>query len=103
MVYFLVLVVLVVLVEELVDFIYEPSAESLFGTLLPVYFENQLYRALGESLASELGSRMVAMRNATDNADEMIRDLNLTYNKVRQASITKAILEIISGAEALKD
>jgi len=83
------------------EFIYEPSAEALFNSLMPVYFENQLFRALGESLASELGARMVAMRNATDNADEMIRDLTLSYNKVRQASITKAILEIVSGAEAL--
>ncbi len=84
------------------DFIYEPSADALFGSLLPVYFENQLFRALGESLASELGARMVAMRNATDNAEEMIRDLTLSFNKVRQSSITNAILEIVSGAEALK-
>lgn len=87
---------------EAPEFIYEPSAEALFNSLMPVYFENQLFRALGESLASELGARMVAMRNATDNADDMIRDLTLSYNKVRQTSITKAILEIVSGAEALK-
>lgn len=88
--------------EAETDYIYEPSAEALFNSLLPVYFENQLHRALGESLASELGARMVAMRNATDNADEMIRDLTLTFNKVRQTSITNSILEIVSGAEALK-
>ena len=81
-------------------YIFEPSAEELMQKLLPKYLQNQIYLALVEAAASEHGSRMVSMRNATDNADEMIRTLTLTYNKVRQASITREILEVVAGADA---
>lgn len=89
--------------EELgVDYLYEPSAAEILGQLLPLYIEVQIYQALLESLASEYGARMTAMENATKNASEMIDKLTLFYNKVRQASITKELIEIVSGAEALK-
>ena len=83
--------------------IFEPSAEAIIESLLPRYLEAQVFGALLESAASEQGARMVAMKNATENADEMISDLTMTYNKARQAAITKEILEISSGAEALKE
>ncbi|MGC8809959.1 MAG: F0F1 ATP synthase subunit gamma, partial [bacterium] len=85
-----------------VDYIYEPSAAEILSQLLPLYIEVQIYQALLESLASEYGARMTAMENATKNAAEMIDKLTLFYNKVRQASITKELIEIVSGAEALK-
>lgn len=89
--------------EELgADYIYEPSAAEILSRLLPLYIEVQIYQALLESLASEYGARMTAMENATKNAAEMIDKLTLFYNKVRQASITKELIEIVSGAEALK-
>ncbi|MGQ9694078.1 MAG: ATP synthase F1 subunit gamma [Thermodesulfobacteriota bacterium] len=89
--------------EELeVDYLYEPSAAEILSQLLPLYIEVQIYQALLESLASEYGARMAAMENATKNAAEMIDKLTLFYNKVRQASITKELIEIVSGAEALK-
>jgi F-type H+-transporting ATPase subunit gamma len=81
-------------------YIFEPSAEELMQKLLPKYLQNQIYLALVQAAASEQGSRMVSMRNATDNADEMIRTLTLNYNKVRQASITREILEVVAGADA---
>lgn len=81
-------------------YIFEPTAEELMQKLLPKYLQNQIYLALVEAAASEHGNRMVSMRNATDNADEMIRTLTLTYNKVRQASITREILEVVAGADA---
>jgi F-type H+-transporting ATPase subunit gamma len=84
------------------DFIYEPSKAGLLDALLPLYVESQIYRALLESLASELGARMTAMDNATNNAKEMISTLTLQYNRARQAAITKELMEIVSGAEALK-
>jgi F-type H+-transporting ATPase subunit gamma len=84
------------------DFIYEPSKERLLDTLLPLYVATQIYRALLESMASELGARMTAMDNATNNAKEMISNLTLQYNRARQAAITKELMEIVSGAEALK-
>ncbi len=84
------------------DFIYEPSKEELLTHLLPLHVEMQIYRALLESVASEFGARMTAMENATRNAKEMIDKLQLVYNRSRQASITKELLEIIGGAEALK-
>ncbi|UCD58190.1 MAG: F0F1 ATP synthase subunit gamma, partial [Candidatus Hydrogenedentota bacterium] len=83
-------------------FIFEPSKERVAEMLLPRYVETSLYSAMLESMASEQGARMIAMRNATENAEEMISDLTLTYNKARQASITKELLEIVSGAEALR-
>jgi F-type H+-transporting ATPase subunit gamma len=84
------------------DYIYEPSADRLFEALLPRHVETQVYRALLESAAAEQGARMTAMENATRNAEEMVDSLTLQMNKIRQASITKEILEVVSGAEALK-
>jgi len=84
-----------------VEYIYEPDPQSLFEALLPRFVDLQVYQALLESLASQWSAQMVAMKNATDSAKELLEDLNLTYNKARQASITTQILEIVSGAEAL--
>jgi F-type H+-transporting ATPase subunit gamma len=84
------------------DYIYEPSKIDLLRSVLPKYLKMQIWRALLESYAAELGARMTAMENATENAGELIHELSLQYNKVRQASITKEILEIVGGAEALK-
>ena len=83
------------------DYIYEPKQEELFASLLPKHVDVQVYRALLESFAAENGARMAAMDNATRNAGEMIDSLTLQMNKIRQASITKEILEVISGADAL--
>jgi F-type H+-transporting ATPase subunit gamma len=88
--------------EGRVEFIYEPSKKALLDTLLPMYVEVEVYRALLESVASEYGARMTAMDNATKNAADMIDSLTLKYNKARQAAITNEMLEIVSGAEALK-
>jgi F-type H+-transporting ATPase subunit gamma len=85
-----------------IDFLYEPSKQELLDRLLPQFVESQVYRALLESVASEFGARMTAMENATNNAKEMIAGLTLKYNRVRQAAITKELMEIVSGAEALK-
>jgi F-type H+-transporting ATPase subunit gamma len=84
------------------NYIYEPSQRSIFEYLIPKHLKAQIWRILLESNAAELGARMTAMDNATTNAQELIRSLNLTYNKERQAAITKEILEIVSGANALK-
>lgn len=84
------------------DYLYEPSQEALLQALLPKHIRMQVWRALLESNASEQAARMIAMENATDNASELIRTLTLQCNKARQASITKEILEIVGGAEALK-
>lgn len=83
------------------DYIYEPSAQELFDALLPHYVENQIYRAMLESSAAEHAARMTAMDSATNNAGELIESLTLTMNRVRQASITTEIIEVVSGAEAL--
>jgi F-type H+-transporting ATPase subunit gamma len=80
---------------------FEPSEEAILAELLPKNVAMQLYKALLESAAGEQGARMAAMDNATRNAGEMIKKLTLTYNRVRQAYITKELIEIISGAEAL--
>lgn len=85
-----------------IDFLYEPSKSELLDQLLPLYVESQIYRALLESIASEFGARMTAMDNATTNAKEMIGSLTLQYNRARQAAITKELMEIVGGAEALK-
>jgi len=85
-----------------IDYIYEPSSEAVLAELLPRYIERQVYGAVLEAKASEQSARMVAMRSATDNANEMIRDLTLTYNKVRQETITKELLELVGGAELLR-
>ncbi|HIE51833.1 MAG TPA: ATP synthase F1 subunit gamma [Armatimonadetes bacterium] len=85
-----------------VEYIFEPEPEQLLSVLLPKFVNNQVYQYLLESLASEYGARMTAMSNATDNAAELLETLTLQYNKARQASITKEILEIATGAEALR-
>ena len=84
------------------DFIYEPGKEQLLTHLVPLYIQIFIYNAALESIASEFGARMTSMDNATRNAGEMIDKLTLAYNRARQAAITKELLEIISGAEALK-
>lgn len=83
------------------DMIFEQDPVQILDALLPLYLNNQLLRALQESAASELASRMTAMNNASDNATELIKTLTLSYNKARQAAITQEILEVVSGAEAL--
>ena len=85
-----------------VDFIYEPSRDEVLKELLPLHLRTQVYRIFLESSASEHGARMTSMDNATKNAEDMIRKLTLQYNKARQAYITKELLEIVAGAEALK-
>lgn len=83
------------------NYILRPSAEGIVGALLPLYVRNQVYRALVETAASEQGARRTAMKNATDNAGEIIDTLRRTYNRARQAQITQEIAEIVGGAEAL--
>jgi F-type H+-transporting ATPase subunit gamma len=85
-----------------VDYIYEPGPEAILGDLLPRHVRMQVYRALMESLAGEYGARMTAMEAATKNAKEMIDVLTIQYNKARQEKITKELLDIVGGAEALK-
>ncbi len=85
-----------------VDNVYEPTKEALLSRLVPLYVQIGLYRAALESIAGEYGARMSAMESATKNAGDMISRLTLQYNRARQASITKELLEIIGGAEALK-
>ena len=84
------------------DFIYEPEPRAVLDALLPRYVESQVYQAVLENLASEQAARMVAMRNASDNATELIGDLTLTANKLRQATITTELMEIVGGAAALE-
>ena len=86
--------------REVQEYIYEPDAESIFRALLPRYVDILVYQALLEAVASFQSARMVAMKNATDSANDLIDDLSLTYNKARQASITNQILEIVAGASA---
>jgi F-type H+-transporting ATPase subunit gamma len=83
------------------DVIFEPDALTLLARLLPRYIDVQVYRAMTEAVASEHGARMTSMTSASDNAGEMISDLTLQYNRVRQAAITKELAEIVGGAEAL--
>jgi len=83
------------------DYIFEPDASAILDVLVPRYLNYQLWRALLESNAAEQGARMVAMDNATTNAEELLRSLRLQYNRARQSAITKEILEIVGGAEAL--
>ncbi len=87
--------------EPAVEYLYEQSPDELFGSLLPKAIEIQVYRALLDSVASELGSRMTAMDSASKNADDVISKLTLDMNRVRQAAITREIIEVVSGAEAL--
>jgi F-type H+-transporting ATPase subunit gamma len=88
-------------VEIPIDYIYEPDAETVLSNLLPRYVEVQVYQAILESIASEQSARMVAMRNATDNAKDIVDSLTLSYNKARQASITREITEVAAAASAL--
>jgi len=88
--------------ESKANYIFEPNKEEILEALVPKSIKVQLYKALADSLAAEHGARMTAMHQATENADTLLKELNLTYNKARQAAITNEILEIVSGAEALK-
>jgi F-type H+-transporting ATPase subunit gamma len=83
-------------------FIFKPSADAILERLLPLYVRNQIYRALVETAAAEHGARRTAMKNATDNAGEMLDNLRRTFNRARQAQITQEIAEIVGGAEALQ-
>ena len=83
------------------DMIFEQDPSQILDALLPLYLNNQILRALQESAASELASRMTAMNSASDNAKELMKSLTLSYNKARQAAITQEILEVVGGAEAL--
>jgi F-type H+-transporting ATPase subunit gamma len=83
------------------DYIFEPNKEEIVQDLIPKSLKTQFFKAMLDSFASEHGARMTAMHKATDNASDLLQDLNLTYNKARQAAITNEILEIVSGANAL--
>ncbi|MGH2632868.1 MAG: ATP synthase F1 subunit gamma [Tepidiformaceae bacterium] len=85
------------------DYIFEPSPEEVLARLLPRYIEMQIYEAVLQTAASFQSAQMVAMKNATDNAHDMTRELTLTYNKIRQEQITKELLDIVGGAAALED
>ena len=84
------------------DFIFEPSKEEIITELMPKILNTQLFKAVLDANASEHGARMTAMDKATENAGDLLKELKLTYNRTRQAAITKEILEIVEGAEALK-
>jgi F-type H+-transporting ATPase subunit gamma len=83
------------------DYLYEPDAKEVLDTLLPRYIESQIYQAVVENVACEMASRMIAMKNATSNAGELIKELQLRYNKQRQAAITQELSEIVAGAAAV--
>jgi F-type H+-transporting ATPase subunit gamma len=85
-----------------IQYIYEPSPQEVFDDLLPRYVQRQVYEAILEKSASEQSARMIAMRSATDAANDMVDDLTLTYNKARQETITKELLDLVGGAEALR-
>jgi len=84
------------------DYVFDPGRQAILNRLVPMYVEVLVYRAALETIASEHGSRMTAMDSATNNASDLLSDLSLQYNKARQASITRELLEIVAGAEALK-
>ena len=83
------------------NYLFEPSKSDIADSLIPQTLKTQILKSVFESNASEQGSRMTAMSQATDNAGELLKELKLTYNRTRQAAITKEILEIVGGAEAL--
>jgi F-type H+-transporting ATPase subunit gamma len=83
------------------EYIYEPDPQTILGQVLARFTELQVYQAILESLASEHSARMVAMRNASENAEALVDDLTLSYNRARQEAITKEIMDIAGGAEAL--
>ena len=87
--------------SDLKDYIYEPDAQAMLEQLLVRYVESQVYQGVVENLACEQAARMVAMKSATDNAGDLIDDLQLVYNKARQASITQELGEIVAGASAV--
>ena len=86
-----------------IDYLYEPSKKKIVKSLIPRYLNAQVWKYLLESYASEQAARMIAMENATSNSEDMIKSLTLEFNKARQAAITTEMLEIVSGAEALKE
>ena len=88
--------------DNLDEFILTPTAEIILKTLLPLYLRNSLYRALVENVAAEQGARRTAMKNATDNAGDVLEHLTRTYNRARQGQITQEIAEIVGGAAALE-
>jgi F-type H+-transporting ATPase subunit gamma len=88
--------------DAVVDYLYEPDAQTILAWLLPRYLEFSIYRALAESAAAEMGAKMTAMDSASKNAGDLIDKLTLTYNRARQARITKELIEIVSGAAALE-
>jgi len=87
--------------ETLVDYLYEPTRKGILNTLLPKYIQVRVQRAIQESMTSEHAARMTAMENATSNANDVIRNLTLLYNKTRQAMITTELMDIVNGTEAL--
>ena len=88
--------------KSLSDYIFQPNIDELYNEILPKSLKMQVYKILLDSYASEQGARMVSMTQATDNATELLKELNLSYNKARQGAITNELVEIVSGAEALK-
>jgi len=88
-------------IRDIWDYIYEPDAETLLNSIMIRYIEALVYQGVLENLASEHAARMIAMKSATDNASDLIDELNLVYNKARQAAITQEISEIVSGAAAV--
>jgi F-type H+-transporting ATPase subunit gamma len=84
--------------QRAVDYIYEPDASTIFEALLPRYVDVQVYQALLETVASFYSAQMIAMKNATDSANDLVQDLTLTYNKARQSAITMQILEVVAGS-----
>ena len=88
-------------VPEFFDYIYEPDSEPILNTVLKRYIESQIYQAVVENIACEQSARMVAMKAASDNAGDLIGELELVYNKARQAAITQELSEIVSGAAAV--
>lgn len=85
-----------------IDYIFQPSREEIYNEMVPKTLKMQVYKILLDSFASEQGARMISMTQATDNATELLKELNLTYNKARQSAITNELVEIVSGADALK-
>jgi F-type H+-transporting ATPase subunit gamma len=85
-----------------IPFLFEPNPEEIFAKLLPLYVENMVFRVLAETVAAEMIARRIAMKLATDNADKIVKQLTLQYNKARQAQITQEIAEILGGSEALE-
>lgn len=85
------------------DFIFQPNKEEILETMIPKSLKLQVYKILLDSFASEQGARMISMTQATDNATELLKELNLTYNKARQSAITNELVEIVSGANAINN